>query len=167
MIRLPPRSTLFPYTTLFRSIDEEFGSRRGCFGADNLHFAIGAVHVDPINGSLFNPYFQRNASHISTFPFRHCHSDFVHFRYLRTERFRLSSMGALLRRFLWRCLGAPFQTLLERREDIRHGRSFRLLNERNLPSFFLLLDESLHVLAILIVERLRLEGRSQTADQRL
>src|SRR2546423_10000923 len=28
MIRRPPRSTLFPYTTLFRSIDQEIGARR-------------------------------------------------------------------------------------------------------------------------------------------
>src|SRR5687768_18036486 len=28
MIRRPPRSTLFPYTTLFRSLDAEGGSRR-------------------------------------------------------------------------------------------------------------------------------------------
>src|SRR5437016_6447535 len=26
MIRRPPRSTLFPYTTLFRSLDESFGT---------------------------------------------------------------------------------------------------------------------------------------------
>src|SRR2546422_9917545 len=29
MIRRPPRSTLFPYTTLFRSGDPDFASRRG------------------------------------------------------------------------------------------------------------------------------------------
>src|SRR2546426_7540427 len=28
MIRRPPRSTLFPYTTLFRSFDLSFGTRR-------------------------------------------------------------------------------------------------------------------------------------------
>src|SRR5438874_4663758 len=28
MIRRPPRSTLFPYTTLFRSLHESFGMRR-------------------------------------------------------------------------------------------------------------------------------------------
>src|SRR5256885_2990517 len=28
MIRRPPRSTLFPYTTLFRSLDESFHARR-------------------------------------------------------------------------------------------------------------------------------------------
>src|SRR2546422_3876974 len=29
MIRRPPRSTLFPYTTLFRSSDKDVGERRG------------------------------------------------------------------------------------------------------------------------------------------
>src|SRR5438552_12791433 len=31
MIRRPPRSTLFPYTTLFRSDDRDFGPPRGAF----------------------------------------------------------------------------------------------------------------------------------------
>src|SRR2546429_3743520 len=35
MIRRPPRSTLFPYTTLFRSISGETGcSEAGCFPAN-------------------------------------------------------------------------------------------------------------------------------------
>src|SRR5688572_32432018 len=41
MIRRPPRSTLFPYTTLFRSIehlafllDANLGNYRGCLGED-------------------------------------------------------------------------------------------------------------------------------------
>src|SRR2546427_2155611 len=29
MIRRPPRSTLFPYTTLFRSVDRRLSARRG------------------------------------------------------------------------------------------------------------------------------------------
>src|SRR5437868_10664168 len=33
MIRLPPRSTLFPYTTLFRSLEPELLGRRGKHGA--------------------------------------------------------------------------------------------------------------------------------------
>src|SRR5256885_12108259 len=36
MIRRPPRSTLFPYTTLFRSIEGLIGER---------HEAVGAVHA--------------------------------------------------------------------------------------------------------------------------
>src|SRR5258707_3330904 len=43
MIRRPPRSTLFPYTTLFRSLDLEALAR----GEPDLpgHFAGGAVQV--------------------------------------------------------------------------------------------------------------------------
>src|SRR5438445_3629466 len=64
MIRLPPRSTLFPYTTLFRSFyalqDEDFdraerleslvvrlGQRRAIFTAKVLHgLALGALVLD-------------------------------------------------------------------------------------------------------------------------
>src|SRR5258708_31418142 len=38
MIRRPPRSTLFPYTTLFRSVDD-------C-GGESLEGAVGGVGVD-------------------------------------------------------------------------------------------------------------------------
>src|SRR5256885_8505118 len=42
MIRRPPRSTLFPYTTLFRSL---CGERRGNTPQQHLHLAIdGYVH---------------------------------------------------------------------------------------------------------------------------
>src|SRR2546422_9099539 len=34
MIRRPPRSTLFPYTTLFRSLSETAGPRNGRAGRD-------------------------------------------------------------------------------------------------------------------------------------
>src|SRR5258708_19779392 len=36
MIRRPPRSTLFPYTTLFRSVDGEVPGREGGHGAHGL-----------------------------------------------------------------------------------------------------------------------------------
>src|SRR3712207_8002561 len=44
MIRRPPRSTLFPYTTLFRSLprDEERASKRERFAETR----IGYVHID-------------------------------------------------------------------------------------------------------------------------
>src|SRR3712207_8795835 len=45
MIRRPPRSTLFPYTTLFRSLDDL--PRAGLVGRDLLH-AAGEV-VDPLD----------------------------------------------------------------------------------------------------------------------
>src|SRR2546428_9756928 len=46
MIRRPPRSTLFPYTTLFRSLAQR---------VDDLRVALGApverrVHVAPVEG---------------------------------------------------------------------------------------------------------------------
>src|SRR2546427_7992098 len=41
MIRRPPRSTLFPYTTLFRSLDEV---------ADDLGLALRHVEGDPLGG---------------------------------------------------------------------------------------------------------------------
>src|SRR3712207_7301612 len=47
MIRRPPRSTLFPYTTLFRSAVERLADRRPvtAVGADDLvHRAVDLVH---------------------------------------------------------------------------------------------------------------------------
>src|SRR5258708_31710177 len=44
MIRRPPRSTLFPYTTLFRSI---FLEKLDQGFADWLHGAIGAINCSP------------------------------------------------------------------------------------------------------------------------
>src|SRR5260370_8676914 len=46
MIRRPPRSTLFPYTTLFRSINE-LAWRHGSSGSqetDDALLPIGAIH---------------------------------------------------------------------------------------------------------------------------
>src|SRR3712207_7081635 len=46
MIRRPPRSTLFPYTTLFRSQDEEAGNRpQAGHGADRCRSALSLVQV--------------------------------------------------------------------------------------------------------------------------
>src|SRR5438876_3944202 len=59
MMRRPPRSTLFPYTTLFRSDDDvgaapglgreakqdEFGRQRGPFGKKGVHAGDVGVHV--------------------------------------------------------------------------------------------------------------------------
>src|SRR5947207_11638680 len=47
MIRPPPRSTLFPYTTLFRSVRHRRDPRRG--GGD-VHQLV--EHLDPQVGSL-------------------------------------------------------------------------------------------------------------------
>src|SRR3712207_7600291 len=53
MIRRPPRSTLFPYTTLFRSGGAVFAERPRAgrhAGAARLHFGGGRTHAhsDPI-----------------------------------------------------------------------------------------------------------------------
>src|SRR5256885_6418883 len=44
MIRRPPRSTLFPYTTLFRSADMRLQPKASDF--------IGESHLAPLHGSL-------------------------------------------------------------------------------------------------------------------
>src|SRR5258707_11971613 len=40
MIRRPPRSTLFPYTTLFRSVCRRCEMERGCVEDQPQHFGI-------------------------------------------------------------------------------------------------------------------------------
>src|SRR2546428_4892194 len=48
MIRRPPRSTLFPYTTLFRSIEHalvEIGHRGGDGGARVVEHRIGIMRI--------------------------------------------------------------------------------------------------------------------------
>ena len=47
MLRRPPRSTLFPYTTLFRS-------------ADSAHALIGEAEVVFQEGALASPLYQRD-----------------------------------------------------------------------------------------------------------
>src|SRR2546426_9018248 len=44
MIRRPPRSTLFPYTTLFRSFDGDSPAEEFCDNAENLLDAGGSHH---------------------------------------------------------------------------------------------------------------------------
>src|SRR5260370_16104873 len=56
MIRRPPRSTLFPYTTLFRSL------ARGAGGADGLQRAIG---LDAVADVLLGALDQRSEEHTS------------------------------------------------------------------------------------------------------
>src|SRR2546421_6001295 len=38
MIRRPPRSTLFPYTTLFRSTESDRDERHDCHGEDDVRY---------------------------------------------------------------------------------------------------------------------------------
>src|SRR5438477_8793856 len=73
MIRRPPRSTLFPYTTLFRSVGVD---RRqllvdGVDGAEHAPLAVAGERVhDPLQEALSGPALDRkstrlNSSHMS------------------------------------------------------------------------------------------------------
>src|SRR3989442_4718743 len=51
MIRRPPRSTLFPYTTLFRSTFAKFYGGRAAWAGGSFHDARGACEVPgPVQG---------------------------------------------------------------------------------------------------------------------
>src|SRR5947209_13185935 len=47
MILCPPRSTLFPYTTLFRSLDEDLADRQQLFAEIGIDEAEDAAHHQP------------------------------------------------------------------------------------------------------------------------
>src|SRR5690242_21123446 len=69
MIRRPPRSTLFPYTTLFRSLDGVVGESRGAVAARDLaarhraHHAVGVA--DGQRGAEDRKSTRLNSSHMS------------------------------------------------------------------------------------------------------
>src|SRR2546427_2620111 len=48
MIRRPPRSTLFPYTTLFRSLDECRANGVAARGVATIHPEIGYVELEKL-----------------------------------------------------------------------------------------------------------------------
>src|SRR2546426_3027964 len=48
MIRRPPRSTLFPYTTLFRSLRESNGGKEGAFPKLGEQVIIPEILTSPI-----------------------------------------------------------------------------------------------------------------------
>src|SRR5690348_18022536 len=62
MIRRPPRSTLFPYTTLFRSV-EAAGSLIDLSGGFSLAFAYDPLSAT--NTSVFGRFFGRSEEHTS------------------------------------------------------------------------------------------------------
>src|SRR5690348_17642588 len=65
MLRRPPRSTLFPYTTLFRSLTngpETFGSLQGLPGVTAL---LTGGRLDPRTGSLVGPMACRAATQLA------------------------------------------------------------------------------------------------------
>src|SRR2546425_8553804 len=51
MIRRPPRSTLFPYTTLFRSVNTPSWRRQGWFPRPRFRPLVEAAGVEPASGS--------------------------------------------------------------------------------------------------------------------
>src|SRR5256885_8812365 len=64
MIRRPPRSTLFPYTTLFRSGDEVFGGKFGAFAEYVSVREERAVVLKPANLTLDRKSTRLNSSHL-------------------------------------------------------------------------------------------------------
>src|SRR2546422_3929444 len=57
MIRRPPRSTIFPYTTLFRSQLDEQTNVRGLWSSTDDQFYLGEWTVDIIlDGTLLHPH---------------------------------------------------------------------------------------------------------------
>src|SRR5687768_18361102 len=46
MIRRPPRSTLFPYTTLFRSRSTSSAGMRAVTGSSSIFFSVVALAID-------------------------------------------------------------------------------------------------------------------------
>src|SRR5256885_6697001 len=62
MIRRPPRSTLFPYTTLFRSQDAQGNTATGFTG--NVTVAIG---TNPGSGTLTGPATVAASAGVATF----------------------------------------------------------------------------------------------------
>src|SRR2546422_4461101 len=61
MIRRPPRSTLFPYTTLFRSFDREGGSHVGNRRKERQGLRLSAS--EPSGGGIDRKSTRLNSSH--------------------------------------------------------------------------------------------------------
>src|SRR5256885_3265194 len=55
MIRRPPRSTLFPYTTLFRSLVDEAGVQHGVEPLGDARMQPGAVRSEEHTSELQSP----------------------------------------------------------------------------------------------------------------
>src|SRR5260221_7193480 len=73
MIRRPPRSTLFPYTTLFRSRDAEVGERRVPERNERRAPRAAPLHV-PRPGGAIHEEVRRSEEHTSELQ---SHSDLV------------------------------------------------------------------------------------------
>src|SRR5687767_15341790 len=73
MIRRPPRSTLFPYTTLFRSISKSDAEKEVAATVDRLIYYAGWAdkyaqvvgNTNPVAGPFFNFTVPRSEEHTS------------------------------------------------------------------------------------------------------
>src|SRR5437588_9958238 len=63
MIRRPPRSTLFPYTTLFRSKNTQFSKVFENFNARNMPNSVGRVNSSQTVKGLDRKSTRLNSSH--------------------------------------------------------------------------------------------------------
>src|SRR3712207_8390673 len=68
MIRRPPRSTLFPYTTLFRSIDPDKDIRKNSLGVGESAAALGDGSIDAFfwTGGLPTPGVDRKSTRLNS-----------------------------------------------------------------------------------------------------
>src|SRR5438034_8172204 len=89
MIRRPPRSTLFPYTTLFRSVDQDFLARL------NLSFVAKALERSKRSHRRRRCRSEEHTSELQS------HSDLV-CRLLLEKKKRKKVKGADNRQFLYR-----------------------------------------------------------------
>src|SRR5438309_3629827 len=65
MIRRPPRSTLFPYTTLFRSCSPQPRQRGQQIGGDGIHHVLGVALDHGHHGLQDRKSTRLNSSHSS------------------------------------------------------------------------------------------------------
>src|SRR2546426_9189230 len=65
MIRRPPRSTLFPYTTLFRSIRMQFPVNHECALRESVATNVGQASSLPLTGKMPDVGCDRSEEHTS------------------------------------------------------------------------------------------------------
>src|SRR2546429_7168903 len=66
MIRRPPRSTLFPYTTLFRSLDDDRGVNRLPWSLRKIHVPIHFVGVQKVAVRRFTGRSEEHTSELQS-----------------------------------------------------------------------------------------------------
>src|SRR5256884_3924295 len=127
MIRRPPRSTLFPYTTLFRSIVADFikhaksqgipvGPGRGSGAGSLVAYALTITDLDPIRfGLLFERFLNPERVSMPDFDIDFCQDrrgeviDYVQQRYGRDQVAQIITFGTLQARGVLRDVGRVLQ----------------------------------------------------------